>query len=63
MKDGKWSGSRINVYNDKIYYQSQAKTDAGVAKNFEKLEIATIGDVESAEPAALTDEEIRAICQ
>lgn len=45
QKDGKWSGSRINVYNNKIFYQSQANTDANVEKNDANLEIATVGDV------------------
>lgn len=45
QKDGKWSGSRINVYNDKIYYTNQEAVDSGVAKNDADHEIATIGDV------------------
>lgn len=45
-KDGQWSGSRINVYNNKIFYQSQAETDAGTAKNAAKLEIAVKGDLD-----------------
>ena len=44
-KDGKWSGSRINVYNDKIYYQNQKATDAGKEKNAEELEIAVKADI------------------
>lgn len=62
-KDGKWSGSRINVYNNKIYYTNQAAVDAGVVKNDAMHEIATIGDVEAAEPDAMTEAEIRDICK
>lgn len=44
-KDGKWSGSRINVYNDKIYYTNKEDVDAGVEKNDADHEIATVGAV------------------
>ena len=48
QKDGKWSGSRINVYNDKIYYTNQAAVDNGVSRNDANYEIATKNDVQGA---------------
>lgn len=53
-KGDKWSGSRINVFNDKIVYTNQEAVDAGVAQNDADHEIATIGDVK--EVAEAVDE-------
>ena len=46
--DGKWVGSRINAYNDKIYYTNKAAVASGIERNDADYEIATIGVVESA---------------
>lgn len=43
--DGKWVGSRINVYHDHIYYTSLAAKEAGKANNDADCEIATKGDL------------------
>lgn len=43
--DGKYVGSRINVYQDKICYVSQNEKEAGVSAKDEGQEIATVGDV------------------
>lgn len=45
MHDGRWVGSRINVYNDHIYYTSLADVLSEKAKNAAECEIATKGDV------------------
>lgn len=45
MQDGRWVGSRINVYHDHIYYTSLASVLAGKARNAEECEIATMGDI------------------
>lgn len=45
--DGKWVGSRINVYHDHIYYTSLADKEAGKANNDADCEIATKGDLAS----------------
>lgn len=63
LKNGKWSGSRINVYNDKIYYTSQADVDAGVERNDSEHEIATLKDVAEAEPDTMTRQDIEDICK
>lgn len=42
---GKWVGSRINVYHDRIYYTSLADKAAGKENNDVSCEIATKGDV------------------
>ena len=47
--EGTWSGSRINVYNDKITYQSKESTDAGIAKNSDELEIVVKKDLNEVE--------------
>ena len=43
--DGKYVGSRINVYQDKICYVSQNEKEAGVSAKDKEQEIATVGDV------------------
>ena len=50
-EDGNWVGSRINVYNDGIYYTSKADVEAGVQKNDPDHEIATKGDLKGIEGA------------
>ena len=45
ISEGKYIGSRINVYQDKICYVSQDEKEAGVSAKDEKQEIATVGDV------------------
>ena len=57
--DGKWVGSRINVYHDHIYYTSLAAKEAGKANNDADCEIATKGDI-----SALSDtlDELAAAC-
>lgn len=60
--DGGWIGSRINVYNDKIYYTNRAAVEGGAAKNEAQYEIATKKDLAELEIDALTEEEIKAIC-
>lgn len=60
--DGGWVGSRINVYNDKIYYTNRAAVEGGAAKNEAQYEIATKKDLAELEIDALTEEEIKAIC-
>lgn len=44
--NGGWSGSRINVYNDGIYYQSKDATDEGIPRNAPSREIAVKGDID-----------------
>lgn len=64
--NGNWVGSRINVYNDKIYYTNRADVENGVAKNDASHEIATKGDLEGlgggADVEALSAAEIAEIC-
>lgn len=43
--DGKWVGSRINVFHDHIYYTSLADKMAGKENNDAACEIATKGDI------------------
>lgn len=63
QENGKWVGSRINAYNDKIYYTNKADVAGGVARNDAAHEIATIGDVEAHEPVSMTEADIREICK
>ena len=59
--NGKWNGAKIDVTNTGIYYTVGDKSFAerAVAGN----EIATIADVEAAEPDSMTADEIREICR
>lgn len=47
LVEGKWVGSRINVYHDKIYYTNKEAVENGVARNNADYEIATKGDIQS----------------
>ena len=51
--DGKYVGSRINVYQDKICYVSQGEKEAGVSAKNEDQEIATVGDVNEVKKEAV----------
>lgn len=63
--NGAWVGSRINVYNDKIYYTNRAAVEAGTAKNAAACEIATKGDIDWIidNIVPLTSAEIVALCE
>lgn len=50
---GKYVGSRINVYQDKICYVSQDEKEAGVSAKDEEQEIATVGDVNDVKEEAV----------
>jgi len=51
---GGWSGSRINVYNKGIFYQSKESTDDGKARDAAELEIAVKGDLANKADKATT---------
>lgn len=62
---GNWVGSRINVYNDKIYYTNKAAVASGVERNNADYEIVVKKDlvgISGSEPEALSSEDIAAIC-
>lgn len=56
--DGKYVGSRINVYQDKICYVSQGEKEAGVSAKNEDQEIATIGDVNEVKKEAVMNTDV-----
>ena len=56
--DGKYVGSRINVYQDKICYVSQNEKEAGVSAKDEGQEIATVGDVNEVKKDAVMNTDI-----
>lgn len=61
LVDGKWQGAKLDVANDGIYYTVGNKSAAErmVAGN----KLATVADVEAAEPDAMTEAEIKDICK
>ena len=61
LVDGKWTGAKIDVTNGGIYYSVGNKSFAerAIADN----EIATMADIEAAEPDAMTEQDIRDICK
>ena len=56
--DGKYIGSRINVYQDKICYVSQDEKEAGVSAKNEDQEIATVGDVNEVKKEAVMNTDV-----
>jgi len=54
LVEGRWVGSRINVYHDGIFYTSLAEVADGVAKNDAMHEIAVRKDISDAIDEALT---------
>lgn len=56
--DGKYVGSRINVYQDKICYVSQGEKEAGVSAKNEDQEIATVGDVNEVKKEAVMNTDV-----